>query len=281
MDEPRLNPRRHSFRPRPTGQESEPYSFAQTKLVGPPLPGEVVVTEVIDDLIDVLAADLVVHGENCVRQFGDFHLALSGGSTPQPLYERLMYDPNCRRLPWRRTHLWLVDERCVSLDDPQSNFRMISETIVDHADIPHEQVHPIFALSETADTDYEDQLRETLAWREKGQDRLDYVLLGMGPDGHTASLFPHSPVLHETQRLVRFAQAHVKPLKRITMTFPIINSARFIAVLATGTAKTEAIKRLAGGRSGVDELPIKGVAPINGELKWYIDAPACGLPPAG
>lgn len=279
MNEPRPNP--HRFRPRPAGPELEPYGLAQTKLVGPTLPGDVVLVEKVDELIDILAADLVVHAENCVRQFGDFHLALSGGKTPQPLYERLMYDPNCRRLPWRRTHLWLVDERCVSFDDPQSNFKVISETIVDHADIPQEQVHPIFAMSETADTDYEQELRETLAWREKGQDRLDYVLLGMGADGHTASLFPNSPAIHETQRLVRFNKANVKPVKRVTMTFPMINAARFISVLVTGPSKAQAIKRLAEGRDSVDDLPIKGVSPINGELKWYLDAAACGLPASG
>ena len=116
----------------------------------PPLPGEVVVAHTVDELIDKLAAELVIHAENCVRQFGDFHLALSGGPDPVPLYERLMYDPNYRRLPWRRTHLWIVDERCVPFDDKRSNFRVISEIIVDHADIPHEQVHPIFATSPTA-----------------------------------------------------------------------------------------------------------------------------------
>lgn len=280
MTDSRPNPRGSYYRPARANGDLEPYGFSETKLVGPPLPGagQVIVSEAADELLDKLAADLVVHAENCVRQFGDFHLALSGGSTPQPLYELLMYDPNCRRLPWRRTHLWMVDERCVPFDHPLCNFKMISEIIVDHADIPHEQVHPMFALSPTADVDYETQLRESLAWREKGQDRLDYVLLGVGSDGHTASLFPHTEPLHEHNRLVRFnTYAHAVPPQRLTMTFPLINSARFASVLVTGRSKAPIISRLAAGEDSVDDLPIKGVTPLNGELKWYLDAAACGI----
>lgn len=260
------------------GMQPEPYNISPVRIAAPPLPGRAVAAETLDDLIDKVAADIVVHAENCVRTFGDFHLALSGGSTPQPLYERLMYDPNYRRLPWRRTHLWIVDERCVPFDDPRCNFRLIDETIVDHSDIPRNQVHPIFATSPTADVDYERDLRETLAWREKGQDRLDCVLLGMGADGHTASLFPHSDALREQSRLVRFNEHQAAdPPERITMTFPIINSARFIAVLVAGAAKAGMLQRIALGDDAVDEVPIKGVSPLNGELKWYLDAAACGV----
>lgn len=272
MTSSRHNPRKP--RPHSEGGANEPYDLAEKTLVGPSIPGatEVIITETADELIDLVAADLVVHAENCVRQFGDFHLALSGGSTPAPLYERLMYDPNYRRLPWRRTHLWIVDERCVPFDDPKSNFRMIDETIVDHADIPKEQVHPIPVTSPTADVEYEETLRETLAWREKGQDRLDYVLLGMGPDGHTASLFPHTAPLHETQRLVRKNTASIAPFERITMTYPLINSARFVAVLLTGSSKGPMVRRMCAGKDSIDEIPIMGVRPIHGEYKWYMDA---------
>ncbi len=266
-----------SFRPVPEG-DVQPYGLGEARIVAPPLPGEVIACETQDELIDRVAADLVVHAENCMRSFGDFHLALSGGSTPQPLYERLMYDPNCRRMPWRRTHLWIVDERCVPFDDPASNFRAIDETIVDHADIPREQVHPIFAMAPTADADYERELRETLGWREKGQDRLDFVLLGMGADGHTASLFPRTEPLFEKQRLVRlnFA-AHVQPSARVTMTYPLINSARFVAIMVTGKSKAATLKRVGDPDEPFEDLPIKGVDPTSGELRWYLDGEACGV----
>ncbi len=254
----------------------EPYPLSSDEVTAPPLPGTVTAESTVDRLIDLLAADLMIHAANCVRTFGDFHLALSGGSTPLPLYERLMIDPNYRSLPWRRTHLWIVDERRVPFDDPKSNFRSISETIVDHADIPREQVHPIFAMSETADVDYEQQLKDTLGWREKGHDRLDFVLLGMGSDGHTASLFPNSPALRETQRLIRInAGPTVTPPDRVTMTFPLINASRVVAVLATGSAKADALHRVVHSHESAESLPIKGIHPVGGELRWYLDSAAC------
>lgn len=259
-------------------RQVEPIELTDGLPLAPKLPGKVVVAGTVEELLDKVTADMVVHSLNCVRQFGDFHIALSGGTTPQPLYERLMYDPDCRAIAWRRTHLWMVDERCVPFDDPASNYRAIYETIVEHADIPAEQVHPIEAMSDAADFEYERLLKETLAWRNKGEDRLDYALLGMGADGHTASLFPRSEVLHERERFVRFAQAaNVKPSRRVTMTFPIINSSRLIAVLVTGASKAAMVQRLASGSASVEELPIKGVSPVSGELIWYLDAAACGL----
>ena len=260
--------------PRPDRDRA--YDLEEQALVGPPLPGEVIVAETADKLIDLVAAEIVVQAKACVREFGDFELALSGGSTPQPLYERLMYDPDCRQLPWVRTNLWIVDERAVPFNDPRSNFRMINETIVDHSGIPAEQVHPIMAVSETADVEYEAKLREVLQWRERGDDRLDFVLLGMGSDGHTASLFPFNEVLQETESLVRRVTAPVAdPPQRVTMTYPLINAARVVAVMVTGPTKAEAVQRLAGGRESREALPIKGVRPVNGVLKWFLDAEAC------
>jgi 6-phosphogluconolactonase len=264
----------------PQPDRAEAYEVQEPALVGPPLPGQVIVAENADKLIDMVAAEMVIQAKSCVREFGDFELALSGGSTPQPLYERLMYDPDCRQLPWVRTNLWMVDERAVPFNDPRSNFRTINETIVDHSGIPAEQVHPIMAQSETADVEYEAKLREVLQWRERGHDRLDFVLLGMGADGHTASLFPFHEVLDETESLVRRVTVPAAdPPERITMTYPLINAARVVAVLVTGPTKAEAVQRLAAGRESRDALPIKGVRPARGELKWFLDAEACAAPP--
>jgi 6-phosphogluconolactonase len=216
-----------------------------------------------------------------VRAFGDFHLALSGGSTPQPLYRRLMYDPNYRDLPWKRTHLWLVDERRVPFDDERSNFRMIRELIVDHSDIPREQVHAIFPLADHPDIDYERDLTETLGWREPGHDRLDYVLLGLGEDGHTASLFPHSPALASDGRLVLTnAGPSVTPPDRVTMTLRLINGARLVGVMVTGSRKREPVARIVRGGEPVADLPAAGLRPVGGELRWYLDEAACPEPAA-
>jgi 6-phosphogluconolactonase len=250
----------------------------------PRLPGSVVLRRTPDEVVDAIAADLLIHAHGCVRTFGDFHLALSGGSTPTPLYLRLMYDPSYREMPWSRTHLWIVDERRVPFDDDRSNFKHINEIIGDHSGIPREQVHPIFALADDADAQYERTIQETLAWREKGQDRLDYVLLGMGNDAHTASLFPRSRALRDTASLVRInAGPEVTPPDRVTMTLRLINSARFLSVMVTGESKRPTVARVAAAaRQGrpspaiiVDDLPILGVNPVGGELRWYLDYAAC------
>jgi len=242
----------------------------------PRLPGTVIVRNTVDELIDAIAADLFFQAQGCARTFGDFHLALSGGSTPEPLYRRLMYDPAYRDLPWKRTHLWQVDERRVPPDDDRSNFKMIRETLVLHSDIPTSQVHPIHAVRDTADIDYERELRHNLEWREKGHDRLDCVVLGMGEDGHTASLFPHSPALKSEGRLVLINDGPtVTPPARVTMTYDLINASRMVAVMITGRKKRDALERAVLRKGTVAELPIMGVAPLAGELRWYLDAEAC------
>lgn len=245
----------------------------------PNLPGSVVVRESLDDLIDAMVADLLIHANGCVRTFGDFHLALSGGSTPEPFYRRLMYDPACREFPWKRTHLWIVDERRVPLEDDKSNFKMIRELIVDQSDIPREQVHPIEAMEPDADKRYERALRETLEWREKGHDRLDYVLLGMGSDGHTASIFPQSPALDAEGRLaVINAGPTVTPPERVTMTYGLLNASRFIGVMVTGSGKRAMVGKVAARGASRRELPILGIRPVGGELRWYLDRDACPAP---
>ena len=242
----------------------------------PNLPGSVVLRESQEQLIDAMGADLMFQAQACVRRFGDFHIALSGGSTPEPFYRRLMYDPNLRELPWKRTHLWIVDERRVPFDDDRSNFKMIREWIVDHSDIPASQVHPIMAVREDADVAYEADLREHLGWREKGHDRLDYVLLGMGQDCHTASLFPNSPALDAPDRLVVFNEGpSVTPPEWVTMTYDLLNASRMIAVMVTGEGKRDAIRRVADREGTRREIPILGVDPKGGELRWYLDHAAC------
>lgn len=247
----------------------------------PRLPGQVIVRPDADDVIGALAADLMIHAQNCVRSFGDFHLALSGGSTPMPLYRRLMVDPAYRDLPWPRTHLWIVDERCVPPDDDRSNFKHIAGYLADHSTIKAENVHPIRAMDPEGDLAYERDIQQSLAWREKGHDRLDFVLLGMGGDGHTASLFPNSPALDADDRLVAANRGPtVTPPDRITMTYRLINGARFIAVLVTGEAKRVTIARVEqASPDQARELPILGIRPVGGAMRWYLDAHACPRPP--
>lgn len=252
----------------------------------PALPGVVLVRPDVDAVVDAIATDLLFQAHACVREFGDFHLALSGGSTPEALYRRLMYDPQYRALPWARTHLWIVDERAVPEDHEKSNFRMIGGWIVDHSDIPRSQVHPMRPVRPDgsrdphAARDYERELQEHLGWREKGHDRLDFTLLGMGADCHTASLFPRSPAQDEDRALVAWNNGPtVVPPERLTMTYRLINASRCVGVMVTGEGKRGAIARVVRAHrdraEGVGEVPILGVAPVAGELRWYLDFAAC------
>jgi 6-phosphogluconolactonase len=244
----------------------------------PRLRGKVIARASVHELLDELSSDLTAHALNCVREFGDFHLALSGGQTPMPFYEQLMYDPRYRAIPWRRTHLWMVDERCVGFEDERSNFGRIKEVIVDHSDIPPEQVHPMIAMAPGAGERYERELREALGWRQKGHDRLDFVLLGVGPDGHTASIFPGSPALAAGERLAMDVPAPTTcapHVARCTLTLRTINAARFVAPLVIGASKHAVLARAAAG-AAPEELPIAAVRPAAGELRWYLDHAAAG-----
>ncbi len=256
--------------------------------IAPRLPGKVMLRATADDAIDALAADILLQAMQCVRSFSDFHIALSGGSTPLPLYRRLMYDPAYRQLPWDRAHMWVVDERRVPFDDERSNFRQLDDLIAQHSGIPEANVHPIMALQDDADRHYEAELLRVLGRRDKGHDRLDFVVLGMGGDAHTASLFPHSPALFSAPdaatQLVRInAGPRVTPPDRVTMTFDLLNAARFVAILVTGRGKRDTIARVSAaytenassGNFPVEELPILGIRPHAGELRWYLDHDAC------
>ena len=256
----------------------EVYQLEDPEPTPPALPGTVVARRDEEDLHGALAADLLAHAKNCVRAFGDFHLALSGGSTPMPFYRRLVLDPAYRSMPWERTHIWIVDERRVPFTDDRSNFASIRDLLIEHVDIAPSAVHPIAATEADADTRYETELRDTLGWRERGHDRLDFVLLGMGADAHTASLFPNSPALDAPADRLAVVNSGptVTPPDRVTMTYALINASRLIAVLATGEKKRSTIQALTkADASQRRDMPILGVEPVGGTLRWYLDAPAC------
>ncbi len=250
---------------------------------GPALLGRSVIRVDRYGVYEALGSELLACALQCVEQYGDFHLALSGGSTPFPFYEQLMTDPKFRSFPWVRTHLWIVDERRVPFDHPQSNWRQISEILADHSGIPSEHLHPMMATEPNAAQQYEQALVDAFAARPRGEGRLDFVLLGMGDNGHTASLFPKTAVLDERVRLVGECDGPtVTPPPRITMTYPLINAARRIAVLVVGPSKASMIERVATGFDDFHELPIKGITPQGdasqrGELVWYLDRAAAGI----
>ena len=240
------------------------------------LPGQIVVEQTDDLLFDTLGHDLVESSLRAIRDRGVFHLALSGGSTPEPFYMRLCTDPRFRVIPWSQTHIWMVDERRVPADDDRLNFKMIKPVLIDHIPIRSRQVHPMPVLEPLAEDVYEAELRSVVP-----DGRLDFILLGMGDDGHTASLFPGSRSLSETDRWIAANDGPgVTPPARLTMTYPLINAGREVAVLATKAKKAQRLRSihdmLASTGPDLQKYPITGVNPIEGSLTWYLDAPAAG-----
>lgn len=240
------------------------------------LSGKVLVQQSHDELFDALATSMMNAATHAVGESGEFHLALSGGSTPEPFYLHLVIDPRFREIPWHQTHVWIVDERRVPEDDEQSNFRMIRETLVDHVPMKRRNAHAMPVMADDPAGEYESQLAGYLP-----HGSLDFVLLGMGDDGHTASLFPGSPAQQVSDRWIAVNDGPtVTPPDRVTMTYPMLNAARHLAVLVTGAKKREMIRRVDQQLfdHGPDPaaLPITGIDPRDGELTWYLDAHAAG-----
>ena len=244
------------------------------------LPGQMVIAATTDELFAKLAEAVVAAAKQAIDERGAFHLALSGGGTPKPFYELIATDPRYRTI-WPKTHLWIVDDRRVPEDDDRNNFKMIRSAIVDHAPLPADYVHPMPVMADDPASEYERELQGVFDG--DATPRLDFVLLGMGDDAHTASLFPGSSGLSVTDRLI--ANNDVSPgtqpnIPRVTMTYPLLNAARDVAVLVVSDKKAVPLRRvaqqLADGRSDPQTLPITGISPTNGQLWWYLDAAAAG-----
>ncbi len=232
-----------------------------------------------DALFETLGKNLVDAALNAVQTRGVFHLALSGGSTPEPFYVRLVTDPQFRMVPWEKTHVWLVDERRVPLSHEKSNYRMIAESLLDHVPMRDRQKHPLEVEAADPGLAYEKDLLG--AFEGNGDPVLDFVLLGMGDDAHTASLFPGSRAIGENARwVVNNDGPGVVPPDRVTMTYRLINAARHVGVLCIGAKKLPTLQRIdeqvKAGRAKKEEMPITGVRPGHGRMVWYLDQAASG-----
>jgi 6-phosphogluconolactonase len=237
------------------------------------------------------AERVVVLSQESIARRGQFSIALAGGSTPRALYELLAQEPFRDHMEWNKTHIFWGDERAVAPDDECSNIRMARLALLDHVPIPTRNIHlPQGDASDLASAarDYEVQLQDLSAGMSthagaESTSRLDLVLLGMGDDGHTASLFPGTPGLRETERLV--IAVDVAPMQphvaRLTLSFRAINEARHVLVLVTGEAKAELLSNVLEGvrkdKTDIETWPIQGVKPQPGELTWMLDGAAARL----
>ena len=224
-------------------------------------------------------------GEAVAAQ-GSARIALSGGSTPRAVFAMLA-DPNepwRARMPWSEIELFWVDERAVPPEDAESNYRMKREALLDHVPLRPEQIHRIQGElePEIAAARYESELRNSFRLEGAESPRFDLVALGLGEDGHTASIFPHTEAVHEIGRLVTANQVPQKNTWRITLTWPVINHARSVFFLVAGEEKASILREILMGERDPERLPSQLIRPASGILTLILDrAAAALLPPVG
>jgi 6-phosphogluconolactonase len=244
-------------------------AYAWRKMMKP----EIVITPDAATLAHHAAARTVNLAREAAGTRGRFSLVLSGGSTPGALYHLLAKEPYRDQLPWQQIHLFWGDERCVPPDDPASNYRLAEESLMAYVPIPPENIHRIQGELEAAAAarSYEKGLQEYFCGP---RTRFDLVLLGLGDDGHTASLFLGADALREAERLAVAVEAHYqdRPAQRVTLTLPAMNSARQVFFLVAGSAKAGIVQAVLEGPD--KGLPAQQVRPTTGYLIWLLDAVA-------
>jgi 6-phosphogluconolactonase len=226
---------------------------------------------------------LVEMAAEAVDARGQARIAVSGGTTPKAAFS-LLADPHERfraAMPWDRLDLYWVDERCVPPDDAESNYRMTRESLLSHVPLPPEQVHRMEGEldPEAAAARYESELRNSFRLEGAESPRFDLVALGMGDDGHTASLFPYTAGIHEMGRLVAANHVPQKETWRITLTWPVINHASSVFFEIAGESKAEVVREVFMGPRDPERLPSQLIWPASGILTLFLDKAAAALLP--
>ncbi len=215
---------------------------------------------------------------------GRARLAISGGSTPKAAFELLAdaQEPLRSAMPWDKLDLFWADERCVPPDHPDSNYRMTREAMLDHVPLAPERIHRMEGelAPDVAASRYESELRTSFRLEGAELPRFDLIALGMGPDGHTASLFPHTAALRETSRLVVANHVQNKDAWRITLTAPVINRGASVFFLIAGADKAQILREVMLGPRDPERLPSQLIAPSGGILTLLLDKAAASLLPA-
>lgn len=223
------------------------------------------------------AGRLLALANERVAATGRFVLVLSGGSTPEGLYKRLAQQPLASQMPWEHVHVLWGDERYVPHDDPESAYRMVQAALLEHVPLVPEHIYPVpttYADPYEAARVYEAQIQTVL---EANQGQFDLVLLGMGSDGHIASLFPNHPALNELETLTTVVENAPKPPDtRISMTASALNRASMVLFLVTGAGKAAMLQTALYGTYEPELVPAQLVRPLNGKVVWMVDDAAAG-----
>ena len=218
-----------------------------------------------------LAEDIVAAARSAIAARGAFRFALAGGATPKPLYELLATPPYTSQLDWRAVHIYFGDERCVPPTHRASNYRMVHSALLAHVPVPNLQIHRMQCENEpqTAAQHYH-RILQALAPQPGQPPALDFVLLGMGADGHIASLFPGSTLLSERSQWAAAAYVEGMQTWRVSVTYPVLEAAREVAILVVGAEKSQVLKRAI---TDDEVLPVGRLARTR-PVHWYLDAAA-------
>ncbi|MFW6054808.1 MAG: 6-phosphogluconolactonase, partial [Thermodesulfobacteriota bacterium] len=206
-----------------------------------------------------------------------FTLALSGGSTPRLMHRLLAREPYLGEIPWDKTHIFWVDERCLKPDDPESNYGLAKQDFLLEVPLPREQIHPMPSTlpPEQGARIYQKTITDFFDIKKGQCPVFDLIYLGLGSDGHTASLFPGQTAFHEKRRLIVPVKGGSPDVNRLTMTLPLINRAKQKVFLVSGSDKARTVKRIV--RDKLQDLPAGRIRPEKGRLIWILDQEAAAL----
>ncbi len=227
-----------------------------------------------DALAGEAAHRFVEAARAAIGDHGEFYVALSGGSTPRAMYEKLAVSPTRAEVEWEKVHVFFSDERFVPPDSPESNFHTANEELLTRVPIPPDHVHAYKTVGldpDPAAAAYEQEVRRVLRASDTDIPSFDLIFLGMGPDGHTASLFPGTEALTVTDRLVVANFVPKVNMWRLTFTYPLLNAGRTVMFLVQGDDKKQRVREILGGSS---DLPAAGVQPSPGHAVWLLDPSA-------
>jgi 6-phosphogluconolactonase len=224
------------------------------------------------------AAEIFVAGaRGSIDKTRPFTVAISGGSTPRRMHKMLAAEPYIQDIPWQKSHIFWVDERCVPLDSPESNYGAAKKDFIDKVPIPQTHVHWITGepSPRVSAKEYQKTLKDFFSFETADIPRFDLIFLGMGTDGHIASLFPGQKSLYEKENLVVAVKGGNPNVNRITMTFPLLNQARRIVFIIAGKEKSRIVQKVL--KDSKIQLPAHRIQPLNGQVTWLLDRGAAAL----
>lgn len=229
-----------------------------------------------DAVLNGLAKFFVATAASSIANHGQFSVALSGGNSPKKLYELLASPVYKDKVEWEKVHFFFGDERYVPQTDPQSNYLMAKKALLEPLELSYRQIFPVdtSVSPDEAAAKYTNDINLYFAGFDA---RFDLVLLGLGDNSHTASLFPHTPVLHDKTASAKAVFLEDQQVYRITMTAPLINQAHHVVYLVYGAGKAEAVHHVIEDKKDIENYPAQLIKPTGGELQWFLDSPAAAL----